>query len=244
MTETVEVRQETPGAADRPRRHGADDRGPARAGDAARPEPQLPGHVGHGARHGHAEPPALAVLQPAGQPGDEVQRPVAPVEQRPDRRPRRQPQDRPAHRADPRGGGDRLRQRDHVQLRRRVRPRRRLGDHGRPQVGHQPVQGQRVRVREHRGDAGPQLVRQLHLDQARDQVPAVRRHAGRPDREGQAVLLHRLPAHGRQPRAAAPRGDPAVGVAERRLLVGARRSSTTPPPATPTARAASPSRAT
>ncbi len=43
---------------------------------------------------------------------------------------------------------------------------------------------------------------------------------GRPDHQGQALLLHRLPAHGGQPRPAAPRRDPADRVAERRLLDG------------------------
>ena len=51
---------------------------------------------------------------------------------------------------------------------------------------------------------GPELLRVAHLEEARDEVPAVRRHARRPDRQGQAVLLHRLPAHGGQPRPAAP----------------------------------------
>ena len=65
-----------------------------------------------------------------------------------------------------------------------------------------------------------ELLRVLVRGEARDEVPAVRCHARRSDRPGQAVLLHRLPVHGGQPRPPAPGGDPAHRVAKRRLLVG------------------------
>ena len=127
MSETVEVVQETPLL--------QTDRADTGRTIEGRQVQELP--LGHGRNFQGMwatvpgavtlSPPALAVLQPAGQPGDEVQRPVAPLEQRPDRRPRQQPQDRPADGPDPLRRGDRLRQRDHVQLRRRVRPRGRIG---------------------------------------------------------------------------------------------------------------------
>ena len=208
------------GAPDRPRRHGPHDRGLPGPADAARPQPQLPDAVGHRAGNGDDDAPPFPVLQPAGQPGDEVQRPVAPIEQRPGGRARQQPQDRPAHRLHPFRRGDRLGQRQHLQLRSRVRPRRRLGDDGRAQVRHQPAQGQRLLLRQHRGDAGQELLRVGHREEAGDEVPAVRRHARRTGHQGQALLLRRLPAHGRQSRRAAPRGDPADRVAQRRLLDG------------------------
>ena len=218
MTETVEVVQETPLL--------QTDRADTGRTIEGRQVQELPLSGGRNFQGMWATVPgtvtlsaaALAVLQPPGQPGNQVQRPVAPVEQRPDRRPRRQPQDRPSHRPHPVRRVHRLRQRHDVELRRGVRARRRVGDDGRPEVGHQPAQGQRLRVREQRVDPGPQLLRLAHLEEARHQVPAVRGDARWPDHQGQALLLHRLPANGGQPRPAAAGGDPAHRVAQRRLL--------------------------
>ena len=200
MEETVEVVQETPALETDRADTGRTIEGCQVQQMPARPQPQLPDAVGHRARDGDDDASALPVLQPAGQPGDEVQRPVAPFEQRPGGRARQQPQDGPAHRLHPFRRGDRLGQRQHVQLRRRVRPRRRLGDDGRAQVRHQPAQGQRLLLRQQRGHAGQELLRVGHGAEAGDEVPAVRRHARRTGHQGQALLLRRLPAHGRQPR--------------------------------------------
>ena len=227
-----------PLAADGPRRHGEDDRGPAGVRAAPRLQPQLPGPVGDRAGHRDADPSPLAVLQPAGQPGDEGQRPVAPGEQRPDRRRRRQREDRPAAGVHPVRRLHRLRDRQHLELRRRVRQGGRLGDHGRPEVRHQPVEGQRLRVRNTEADAGEELLRVGDLPEGADQVRAVRSHARRTHHPGQAVLLRRLPVHEGQPRQhAAPRRAPAR-MADRQLPRPLPRPSTTPPRATRTGPAA------
>ena len=64
--------------------------------------------------HRDPVPSALAVLQLAGQPVDQVQRPVRACQQRAARRHRQQPQDGPAHRHHSVRGGHRLRQREHL----------------------------------------------------------------------------------------------------------------------------------
>ena len=103
-------------------------------------------------------PPALPVLQLAGQPVDQRQRPVAPGQQRDARRHRQQPQDGPAHRAHPVRGRDRGREREHEQLRRRVRPRGRRGHQRHPQVRHQPAQGRRLLLRQRRRPRWPRTT--------------------------------------------------------------------------------------
>ena len=66
-----------PAAADRPDRHRPHDREHPGHGDSAGLQPELPGHAGHGPGCGPAVAPALGVLQLAGQPRHERQRPVA-----------------------------------------------------------------------------------------------------------------------------------------------------------------------
>ena len=144
--------------ADRPRRHRPDHREQADHRDAALLQPQLPGAAGHGARSHAALPSALAVLQLAGQPLDQRQRAVAPGQQRDARRHRQQPQDGPAHRAHPVRGRHRVGQRQHEQLRRRVRPRGRRRHQRHPEVGDEPAQGRRLLLRQRRQHAGQGLL--------------------------------------------------------------------------------------
>ena len=121
-------------------------------------QPQLPGAAGHGARGHPALPSALAVLQLAGQPVHQGQRPVAPGQQRDARRHRQQPQDGPPHRAHPVRGRHRGGQRQHQQLRRGVRARGRRGHQRHPEVRHQPAQGRRLLLRQRRQHAGQELL--------------------------------------------------------------------------------------
>ena len=208
-------------AAVRSRRHRPHHPGRADRGDAARLRPQLPGHGGDGARRLAALQAALRVLQLAGLAVVERQRPVAPRQQRADRGRRQQPPHRPADRADSVGRGARDRQRHDQQLRRRVRPRRRRRHQRHAEVGHQPVQGQRVLFRQHRGDHRHQSVRRSHPAQGApegaDRLPPGRLHARRPDHPQPAVLLRRLHPHQRRPRPHQPLHDPDRGDAQRRL---------------------------
>ncbi len=110
-------------------------------------------------------PAALRVLQLAGFAVVERQRPVAPRQQRADRGRRQQPPHRSADRADSVGRSARDRQRHDQQLRRRVRPRRRRRHQRHAQVGHQPVQGQRLLLRQHRSDRRHQPVRRPYAAQ-------------------------------------------------------------------------------
>ena len=164
---------------------------------------------------------ALGVLQLAGLAVVERQRPVAPRQQRADRGRRQQPPHRPADGADSVGRGARDRQRHDQQLRRRVRPRRRRRHQRHAEVGHQPVQGQRVLFRQHRGDHRHQPVRRSHAAQGapegEDRLPPGRLHARRPDHPQPAVLLRRLHPHQRRSRPHQPLHDPDRGDAQRRL---------------------------
>ena len=136
-------------------RHRPHHPGRADRRDAARLRPQLPGHGRHGARRVAAVQAALRVLQLAGFAVVQRQRPVAPRQQRPDRGRRQQSPHRPADGVDSVGRGARDRQRRDQQLRRRVRPRRRRRHQRHAEVGHQPVQGQRVLLRQHRRRPSP-----------------------------------------------------------------------------------------
>ena len=203
------------------RRHRAHHPGRADRGDAARLRPQLPGHGRDGARRLAAVQAALGVLQLAGLAVVERQRPVAPRQQRADRGRRQQPPHRPADGADSVGRSARDRQRHDQQLRRRVRPGRRRRHQRHAEVGHQPVQGQRVLFRQHRGDHRHQPVRRSHPAQGApegaDRLPPGRLHARRPDHPQPAVLLRRLHPHQRRSRPHQPLHDPDRGDAQRRL---------------------------
>ena len=71
------------------------------------------------------------------------------------------------------------------QLRRRVRPRRRRRHLGDAEVGHQPVQGQRLLLRQHRRDAGEEPVHRSHAArrtaEGEGRVSPGRLHARRAD---------------------------------------------------------------
>ena len=66
--------------------------------------------------------------------------------------------------------------------------------------GTNQLRGSVVLLRQQRVDPGQELLRVGDGEEAGDEVPAVRGHPRRPDHQGQALLLHRLPADGRQPR--------------------------------------------
>jgi hypothetical protein len=77
------------------------------------------------------------------------------------------------------------------------------------EVGHQRPQGQRVLLRQQREDQRRRLL--LALEGA-DQVRQRRLHARRADRQEQAVLLRRLPAHARQQRLRRPATVPTLAM--------------------------------
>ena len=104
------------------------------------------------------------------------QRPAAHGEQHADRRAGQQSEDGPAERHHPGRRRARDRQRLDQQLRRRIRPLGRRDHQRDAQVRHEPVQWQRVLLRQHRGH---QRQRLLHSSESADEVRAGRVHARR-----------------------------------------------------------------
>ena len=159
------------------------------------------------------------------QPGASVrQRPPRAGEQLHARRPRRERDDRQPRLVPGQPRRARRDQRRDQQLlgRHRQRGRRRLQQ--RDQVGRQRVPRQRVRVLPQQRHGREQLGEQpLERGQGRAQAAHLRRHAGRADHQGQAVLLRRLPGLGaRQPGHRAALGG-AGGLARGRPLEPAAR---------------------
>ena len=217
------------GAPDRERRRRRQV-GSRTGGEAAHPGPQpVHGDALHDRRH-HAESRVVQQPEEHGRRPSLRQRPARAGQQLHARRRRherrhRQPDCLPAE-PGRRGAGER---RDEQLLARAGQRRRRDRQHG-AQVGHQLVQRQRLLLlarQRTRGDAvGDQPRRR---PQGRLLARHLRRHRRRPDREGQAVLLRRLP--GRTAGGAACRlvhdGHPRC-VAQRRPeqpALGPRRSS-------------------
>ena len=220
LNETLTVSAETPLAPDRPDGHRAHPRVEDGVGAAAHLQPQLPVADAHRAGRHAAAPRALAVLQLAGLAALRGQRPAGDGEQHADRRARRQPEDRAAAGHHPGGRRARDRQRDDQQLRRGVRALGRRGHERDAQVRHQRSEGQRVLLRQQRLD---QCQRLPDAPEGADQVRQRRLHAGRADRQEQAVLLRRLPAHGRQQRLRRPSDRSDAEDAQRRFQRGDQR---------------------
>ena len=206
-----------PDPPDRSHRHRTDPRVEDRHRHAAHLQPQLPEHADPGAGRDAAAAPALGVLQLAGLARRRSQRPAAPGEQHADRGARQQPQDRPAAGDHPGRRRARNGQRVDEQLRRGVRPLRRRRHERDAQVRHQPAEGQRLHLRQHRRD---QRERLLHPPEGADQVSQHRLHRRRSDRSQQVLLLRRLSADDRRLRLRRARHGADDGDAQRRLQRG------------------------